>query len=360
MTVRVNKSAFNIREKLSELERPIGVKGNELMRAETLQDARDLVSAGRKNFIINGDFQVSQRGSYTSATAVSHDTYYLDRWKVDISGVTGTIQQLTNQTISSDSHIKNTVKMAATSTATAYIQLRQYVELNPALYGKTVTVSAWVKSNRSTRLRLESAYYGGSNWDSLTAHSGNGQWEKLSMTIRLQTSPSNIIFGVVMWGGSGGTTGGTTSISSGDYFEFTDFQVEVGKNATEFEHRSYSEELALCQRYYWEIGSYATNNWAVIATFIGNSSTRAFGSIPTPVTMRAHPVITFSQLNLRDSTSFTVTNLFRYSQTGRNAEYDGLAFEANTASGLTNGAAYRLNIENISGTSGYIRLNAEL
>ena len=43
MTVRVNKSAFNIREKLSELERPIGVKGNELMRAETAQEAGALL-----------------------------------------------------------------------------------------------------------------------------------------------------------------------------------------------------------------------------------------------------------------------------------------------------------------------------
>ena len=61
MTVRVNKQAFNIREKLSELERPIGIKGNELMGAETAQDARDLVSADRKNMIINGDMRINQR-----------------------------------------------------------------------------------------------------------------------------------------------------------------------------------------------------------------------------------------------------------------------------------------------------------
>jgi len=295
MTVRVNKSAFNLREKLSELERPIGIKGHELMGAETTQDARDLVSAGRKNIIINGDFQVSQRGSYTSATAVSLNNYYLDRWKVDISGVNGTIQQLTNQTISSDSHIKNTVKMAATSTGTAYIQLRQFVELNRALYGKTVTVSAWVKSNKSTRLRLETAHYGGSNWDSLTAHSGNGQWEKLSMTVRLKTSPSNIIFGVIMWGGSGGTTGATTSISSGDYFEFTDFQVEIGKNATDFEHRSYGEELALCQRYYQSYG--LETNRSSQGTFrivwsSNGSANNALTGFMFPTPMRTYPSVT--------------------------------------------------------------------
>lgn len=58
MTVRVNKQPFNVREKLSELERPVGVKGHELMRAETAQEARDLVSAGRKNLVINGDFRI--------------------------------------------------------------------------------------------------------------------------------------------------------------------------------------------------------------------------------------------------------------------------------------------------------------
>ena len=67
MTVRVNKQPFNIREKLSELERPIGVKGNELMGAETAQDARDLVSAGRKNLIINGAMTVpSEKYKYNS------------------------------------------------------------------------------------------------------------------------------------------------------------------------------------------------------------------------------------------------------------------------------------------------------
>ena len=51
MTVRVNKSSFNIREKLSELGRKFGLKGSELVAAETVQEARDLVSAGRRNIL---------------------------------------------------------------------------------------------------------------------------------------------------------------------------------------------------------------------------------------------------------------------------------------------------------------------
>ena len=117
----------------------------------------------------------------------------------------------------------------------------------------------------------------------------------------------------------------------------------------------------MCQRYYWEIGSYATNNWAPVAIFLGQTSTRAFGSIPTPVTMRAHPDITFNNVNIYNGGSdISVTNLYRYSQSNRYQEYDGLSFEANAASGLSAGSAYRINIKNVSGTSGYIRLNAEL
>ena len=39
MTVRVSKPEFNLREKISELDKPTGVKGNELMSSETSQEA---------------------------------------------------------------------------------------------------------------------------------------------------------------------------------------------------------------------------------------------------------------------------------------------------------------------------------
>ena len=63
MTVKVSKPTLNIREKLSELDKPTGVKGNELLRSDTAQDARNLIGAGRKNKFINGAMRISQRGS---------------------------------------------------------------------------------------------------------------------------------------------------------------------------------------------------------------------------------------------------------------------------------------------------------
>ena len=70
---RINKSAFNVREKFTELGRRFGLKGSELARAETVQDARNVISAGRKNLIINGDMRVSQRLGATGENDLTGD-----------------------------------------------------------------------------------------------------------------------------------------------------------------------------------------------------------------------------------------------------------------------------------------------
>jgi hypothetical protein len=44
------------------------------------------------------------------------------------------------------------------------------------------------------------------------------------------------------------TTTGTAGAN--DYFDIAEVQMEVSSTATDFEQRSYGEELALCQRYY--------------------------------------------------------------------------------------------------------------
>ena len=82
MTVRVSKPEFNLREKLSELDKPSGLKGNELLRSDTTQEARDLVSAGRRNLVINGAMNLAQRG--TSSTTAG--MYTVDRFTYAWSG----------------------------------------------------------------------------------------------------------------------------------------------------------------------------------------------------------------------------------------------------------------------------------
>jgi hypothetical protein len=66
-------------------------------------------------------------------------------------------------------------------------------------------------------------------------------------------------------------------------------QLEVGDTATPFEHRSYGDELARCQRYYQTIGYQRSYYYSPIA------SGGAINVVRLPVTMRAVPTITTSQ-----------------------------------------------------------------
>ena len=48
MTVRVSKPAFNLREKLTELDIPVGAHGGQLLRSETGEETFKLVSGGNE------------------------------------------------------------------------------------------------------------------------------------------------------------------------------------------------------------------------------------------------------------------------------------------------------------------------
>ena len=63
MVVKVSKPELNLREKISELDKPSGIAGEAMLRAETPQEQQALIGAGRRNLIINGDFRVAQRAT---------------------------------------------------------------------------------------------------------------------------------------------------------------------------------------------------------------------------------------------------------------------------------------------------------
>ena len=287
MTVRVNKSSFNIREKLSELGRNFGLKGSELAAAETVQEARDLVSAGRKNLIINGDFRINQR----SGTHTLISGYHLDRWKFQKDGLGQYAHSVTSST-DAPAGFSKSLRLEVTSTETSIsstedLALTQEIEgqnLQLLAAGtnsaKSFTLSFWVKSTKpgiycvsivadpNTNNKIFSTTY--------TINLAN-VWERKIIKIppcTLTTIPNVSSKGMsVRWitlAGSAytGATGGvlhewddyhsslfagghqTQIDTDGDVWQLTGVQLEAGRNATDFEHRPYGEELALCQRYY--------------------------------------------------------------------------------------------------------------
>ena len=331
MTVRVNKQPFNIREKLSELERPIGVKGHELMGAETAQDARDLVSAGRKNLVINGDMRISQRYG-TTATTTTSGGFVIDRHRCEVGAAGATTQQKVTDT---PPGFHNSMKITVTgvdTTANAgdFHYIRHIIEgnnINHLNWGssnaKTVTLSFWVKSSVA-------GDHGGSLWNNAFNRSFPfnyrinvaNVWEHKSITVPgcpdgtwesgaarginigfVQLSGSTYTGPPGQWN-SAGDVGPTNHVNllatNGATWYITGIQLEVGRNATDFEHRSYGEELALCQRYYQNsyhqsAGKYpgnTDNDNGMIQTCWSDGNS-PFGMFPTP--MRAQPSVTLRQ-----------------------------------------------------------------
>ena len=299
MTVRVNKQPFNIREKLSEVERPIGVKGNELMRAETAQDARDLVSAGRKNLIINGDMRICQRYGFNNPqTADNSNSYYLDRFAIREN--TGGAFQVRQSTPGwpFEAAMQINVTTADTSISSAeYARIQYYVEGNDPRavdWGKAeskdhLTLSFWVKSNAPGDYHV-SIENSNNNYFPIMIKKytieQSGVWQKVVVTF---PPPGEYNFhrgtGIglrITWSLAIGSSFHATTEDSwfsssyrmststqrnfmdtaGNDFYLTGVQLEKGRNATDFEHRPYAEELALCQRYcqYFE-GRVAIGNW---------------------------------------------------------------------------------------------------
>ena len=278
MTVSVTKKALNVREKLAELDKPTGIAGEAMLRAETPQEQFNLIGAGRRNWVINGDFQVSQRGDYTTAVAFNNGDYGLDRWKGSRSGVTATMQQKT--TDQPNGYVGKSLRVEATSSAIGYIGGIQLIEDYDRLKLREITVSAYVRSSGvDGHVYL---YDGGSYIGKGTMVTQGLGWQKVKITGVVKSTATALGIYIVT------TTSADTSQShtSGDWIEMTQIQLELGKVATPFEHRSYGEELALAQRFFQK-GTYYDR------PLICHSSTSLYGGFDLPVEMREDPSPTY-------------------------------------------------------------------
>jgi hypothetical protein len=119
---------------------------------------------GRKNYIINGNFDIWQRG--TSVTG----GYGADRWTFDLSGATGTFAQGTFTVGQTD--VPNNPKFYGNVTITGAdnnARIEQKIEDVNTLAGETITISFWAKytSNAPTSFNIAGAQDFGSGGSSI-------------------------------------------------------------------------------------------------------------------------------------------------------------------------------------------------
>jgi hypothetical protein len=237
--------------------------------------------AGTRNRIINGDMRIDQRNNGASVTPTA-DVYTVDRWAVTLTQASKfSIQQSTT----APADFANSLLVTSTSaysvlagdTFLAYQHIEGFnsADLNwGTANAKTVTLSFLVRSSLT-------GTFGGALTNSATNRSypfsytisAANTWTTISVSIPGDTSGTwlttngkgiSVRFGLGSGSTFSGTAGawaagnlvqpsGTVSVvgTNGATFYITGVQLEPGTVATPFERRSYGQELALCQRYYF-------------------------------------------------------------------------------------------------------------
>jgi len=334
MTIKVSKPAKGLREAIAEV---IG-RGASVINGMTKGDAQDELEVSRKNWIINGDHQVDQRGNLP-ITGMTNGAYELtDRWVSK------------NASVTADASVSDGWLRVASTSTDGKLGSFQRVEDFGSLAGETITVSAKVKSNNgAARIELHD---GGSYFTNKAIDAADGSEQTISITTTVSSSASafSVHIGVVE------PVNTTTTISSGDYIEFTNVKLEIGDTATPFESRSYAEELALCQRYYQRITQDGSANLLPLGACFANSSTNIRTALHLPVEMRAAPTIAVSAA--ADFTSYIDATAYAATAVGTVASSPTSPVIYMTVTGATDGQTGYGQIE--ASSSGWIDFLAEL
>ena len=262
----------------------------------------DSVVQGFRNLIINGAMQVAQRGtSFTSQTGVA---YHIDRFETQAYNV-GTAQYKAEQSTEAPDGFYHSLKYSCTTADTSqdannqfYIQQQieaqniyhlKFYEANP----DSVTISFYVRSNTTgsygMTLKLSDNNSSDSNvgtriYPTTFSISSADTWQRITKTITLDSSTSevrstgnNFGMALVIWLAAGSSRQGatadawagngnaTTTIDADDFlgstsnnFHLTGVQLEVGSQATPFEHEDFATTLRKCQRYFEKTYPYAS------------------------------------------------------------------------------------------------------
>lgn len=288
MTVLISKPAFNLRETLNSLRRKMGIKGAELLRANTSDDVYEVIGRNR-NLLINGDFRVSQRGVFTSPASVNVE-YRLDRWKnIYVSGThtfVHNLDQQINANINGYTRTLTANTLRFDTSAAGLFAMSQNIEDFKSARGRQVILSLLYKCNADSAINI----YDGATQTHYKLPNTSGAWAWIS-SAPFQVSASATELRVELY-----TYPNTPQ--AGSYTELTQVQLEFGSVATPFEYRPYATELALCQRYFCK--SFPTDVAPANATTIADSrslvpysSTYSYtDTIHFPVAMRAAPTMT--------------------------------------------------------------------
>ena len=328
MAVRVSKPEVNLRDKLNKAEPPIGAHGSQLLKSKSTSESFDLVRAGRRNLIINGDMRIWQRSNGGAVTGATGLKFGPDRWMFE-EGCANLVTTLTRSTDTPlDQGFRYSFQLSPSQVESAldssdFAQYMYFVEgydFAPAQWGtinaKPCTFSFWFKTNMGGEHYVTFTSSSGIDTWSTSIRSTMNVWEHHVITvpppmtgtwnytsgrgveirIGLMRSGSVTQANTGMWYHGGSNYNGFADCASDWAFNtahnayLTGVQLEIGSQATPFEHRPYAEELALCQRYCQAYGA-SIGESGRIAHGTWSHGTQARTTIHLVTRMRAVPSI---------------------------------------------------------------------
>jgi len=358
--------------------------------------------SGRRNLIVNGEMKVAQREG-TTATAVTNigAKFVLDRWMVGTAqggGTSLTVQQQhgnpTGAPYGYAASMKMTVAVVDDGGSDSFnvVQTRmENLDTNYLAFGtsqaKTVTLQFYVKSSLTGTFggSLVSGDFSKGYVFQYTINSAD-TWEKKVITIPGDTtstadsvynrgsatsarglvlyfdlgsgsnsekSAANDWTATATWGYAARIAGNVKlCANAGATWSMTGCQLEVGSQATEFEHRSYGDELTLCQRYFQTVRA---------SSVTASNANNCRFNCPLLCEMRAEPSVGkggSGNINVGDMVSIG-------SNSSATPSSDGYSFDrlmmTCAVGGFTGLTAYRTYChEPSSGNLGLITCSAEL
>jgi len=323
---------------------------------------------GRRNLVKNGAMQIAQRGTQTgqgSGNAYSA----VDRFQITSSGTNGRLT--TSQSTDAPAGFSKSLQLVCTTADTSiaageFTRIRHRIEGQDLQHiekgtsgAKQVTLSYHAKASTAGVIIVE-FQDADNNRLSSVAHSITTSYQKFTHTFPADTT-GEIIDSVntgatISWVlhagsqytsgtlGSAFTTGADANKAVGQtfsifaatsrQFNLSGVQLEVGSAASDFEHRSVGEELALCQRYFQDL-NFNSQGYPPTSGYF-------HCQVTFPTTMRATPTGTITD-GSKSGTSGSATIATSISESACRVE--------NQTSG-NNARAYHVN--------GVLKLDAEL
>ena len=284
---------------------------------------------GRRNMIINGDMNIAQRGTPTAASSYTTAGYgACDRWRLRAINTDQAAFVVSQESdVPTGSGFIKSIKIATSTVETSLdsneifhvsqpIEAQDLQHLNNGNSSALpVTLSFWVKAYQ-TGTYVVNLYKPDNTQRQITATytiSDSNTWEFKTMTFPGDTSGGGIAddtgtgFQIYWILAAGSNFTGTTSTSWGNYADggfangqtvnimsstdnyhyLTGVQLEIGEQATPFEHRTKAENLLACKRYYQDWSS-----WQAFANKTSDSSYDGHVILGNfEINMRANPTI---------------------------------------------------------------------